>query len=192
VSVANGPQIREERKQDLEKHLAEVDAILKRQADDFDDEDAGVDEDGKTEEEWQGFEEPSRVDGTDEYVDEDKYTTVTIKEMGDADEWDASGDEDAKATTNTKDGVERNEDGTEVKNKRVWTKERPKNNKPRRRSPNSSTRARRKGKRQGQSRRRRMPSLRSSVKENKIPLFNIKNVQYFNQKNLSQTVTMEV
>ena len=135
MSVANGPQIREERKQDLEKHLAEVDAILKRQADDFDDEDAGVDEDGKTEEEWQGFEEPSRVDGTDEYVDEDKYTTVTIKEMGDADEWDASGDEDAKATTNTKDGVERNEDGTEVKNKRVWTKERPKNNKPKKKKP---------------------------------------------------------
>lgn len=134
--VADLPQIREERKQDLEKHLAEVDAVLKRQADDFDDEDATEeDKNGKAEEEWQGFEELAKVDGTDEYVDEDKYTTVTIKEMGDADEWNASEDEDAKVTTTVTDGVEKNEDGTEVKKKRVWTKERPKNNKPKKKKP---------------------------------------------------------
>ena len=134
--VADLPQIREERKQDLEKHLAEVDAVLKQQADDFDDEDATEeDENGKAEEEWQGLEELAKVDGTDEYVDEDKYTTVTIKEMGDADEWNASEDEDAKVTTTVTDGVEKNEDGTEVKKKRVWTKERPKNNKPKKKKP---------------------------------------------------------
>lgn len=33
-------------------------------------------------EEWQGFEEPAPVDYEEEYIDEDKYTTVTVEEMG--------------------------------------------------------------------------------------------------------------
>lgn len=33
------------------------------------------------EEDWEGFEEPPAVDYEAEYVDEDKYTTVTVEEM---------------------------------------------------------------------------------------------------------------
>lgn len=37
---------------------------------------------GSDSEEWQGFEEPAPVDYEEEYIDEDKYTTVTVEEMG--------------------------------------------------------------------------------------------------------------
>lgn len=33
-------------------------------------------------EEWEGFEDPLPVDYEEEYIDEDKYTTVTVEELG--------------------------------------------------------------------------------------------------------------
>lgn len=38
-------------------------------------------ESGSNDEEWEGFEEPPAVDYEAEYIDEDKYTTVTVEEM---------------------------------------------------------------------------------------------------------------
>jgi ribosomal RNA-processing protein 17 len=44
--------------------------------------DSGSESDGESEDEWEGFEEPIPVDHEAEYIDEDKYTTVTVEEMG--------------------------------------------------------------------------------------------------------------
>lgn len=91
-------QIRDERKRDLEKHVAEVNALLKKQIDssaeeDFEDEDAKDDD-------WAGFEDIPTLDGTDEYIDEGKYTTVTIKELDDVRDFESqSEDEDGEAKT---------------------------------------------------------------------------------------------
>ena len=47
-----------------------------------DDDNAGDDgSDGDQDEEWEGFAEPPPVDYEAEYIDEDKYTTVTVEEM---------------------------------------------------------------------------------------------------------------
>lgn len=44
---------------------------------------SGSDSDSQGEgDEWEGFAEPVPVDHEAEYVDEDKYTTVTVEEMG--------------------------------------------------------------------------------------------------------------
>lgn len=43
---------------------------------------SGSDSDSESEGEWKGFEEPVPVDHEAEYIDEDKYTTVTVEEMG--------------------------------------------------------------------------------------------------------------
>jgi ribosomal RNA-processing protein 17 len=43
---------------------------------------SGSESDSDSEDEWEGFEEPIPVDHEAEYIDEDKYTTVTVEEMG--------------------------------------------------------------------------------------------------------------
>ncbi|GAB7349506.1 hypothetical protein MBLNU459_g0214t1 [Dothideomycetes sp. NU459] len=78
-------QLREQRKQDLERHVAEVNTLTRQQNPDLspEPEDGGRDDEG---DEWNGIAadlEPA-IDGVDEYVDEDKFTTVTIEAMDDA------------------------------------------------------------------------------------------------------------
>lgn len=65
--------------------MAEVNALLKQANPDASEAESGVEEGegGVTEEGWNGIEEPAAVDGVDEYIDEDKYTTVTIETMDD-------------------------------------------------------------------------------------------------------------
>ncbi|KAJ9142681.1 hypothetical protein NKR23_g6971 [Pleurostoma richardsiae] len=75
-------QVREERKQQLEDHVRKVKAILKE---------TGIpglgsdseSEDGEDGDEWGGFQdEPAAlepVDHEEEYIDEDRYTTVTVE-----------------------------------------------------------------------------------------------------------------
>ena len=46
-----------------------------------DESDSGSESSGDENEEWEGFAEPPAVDYEAEYVDEDKYTTVTVEEM---------------------------------------------------------------------------------------------------------------
>ncbi|KAJ5817996.1 Nucleolar protein 12 [Penicillium robsamsonii] len=71
--------IREDRKKDFEQAMAEHKAVLKRMKEDAGD--LGEMEGEKEEEDWEGFEEPPAVDYEAEYIDEDKYTTVTVEEM---------------------------------------------------------------------------------------------------------------
>ncbi|KAJ5915501.1 Protein required for cell viability Rrp17 [Penicillium verhagenii] len=74
-------QLREERAADMKRIMEEHKSHLKRMKAEFDsDSDSNADE-GSDEEEWGGIEEPPAVDYEAEYVDEDKYTTVTVEEM---------------------------------------------------------------------------------------------------------------
>lgn len=72
-------QIREER-------AAEVQRVLEETRKRLEELDSESDSGNKSseEEEWQGFDEPPPVDYEAEYIDEDKYTTVTVEEMDSA------------------------------------------------------------------------------------------------------------
>jgi ribosomal RNA-processing protein 17 len=77
--MANGGQLREERKQELEEHVAAVNAILKEVSSVG----AGLDSDEEGEV-WGGIEEEEDkveevLDREEEYVDEDRWTTVTVE-----------------------------------------------------------------------------------------------------------------
>ncbi|KAF2645450.1 hypothetical protein P280DRAFT_389373 [Massarina eburnea CBS 473.64] len=111
--------MRKQRKEDLEKHVSEVNRLVKQangelfsdSSDGEDDEDNG---------EWNGIPdapEPEVIDQEEEYIDEDKYTTVTIETVG-----------------ISKQGFETKGDGSEDegegKEKKVWTKEKPKTARP--------------------------------------------------------------
>jgi ribosomal RNA-processing protein 17 len=72
-------QIREQRAAEIEQALNESKRMLEQMRGDASSQESGSDSDS---EEWQGFEEPAPVDYEEEYIDEDKYTTVTVEEMG--------------------------------------------------------------------------------------------------------------
>ncbi|KAF1845728.1 uncharacterized protein K460DRAFT_366576 [Cucurbitaria berberidis CBS 394.84] len=125
-------ELRQQRKVDLEKHVEEVNRLVKQANGDIsglagasDSEDDDEDDD---EEEFTGFQEPEPINQEDEYIDEDKYTTVTIETVS----IDRSGfttpggttEEEKEAAAKAKDGA------NEEKKKRVWTKEWPKSDKP--------------------------------------------------------------
>ncbi|KFY22855.1 hypothetical protein V493_06286 [Pseudogymnoascus sp. VKM F-4281 (FW-2241)] len=73
-------QLREERTQELKEHVAAVDALLAESKSPFlDHEESG--EDG----EWDGIKEEAPtepIDHEEEYIDEDRFTTVTVEEVG--------------------------------------------------------------------------------------------------------------
>ncbi|KAI1824641.1 nucleolar protein 12-domain-containing protein [Xylaria intraflava] len=79
-------QLREERQREVEEHVQNVNNALKQaaQAGYIDDEKSGSDEDD-TAHEWGGFEDtPAQqdlVDHEEEYIDEDRYTTVTVESV---------------------------------------------------------------------------------------------------------------
>jgi ribosomal RNA-processing protein 17 len=108
-------QIRQQRKEDLEKHVSEVNMLLRRAAGE------ATDVEDSSESEFEGFPDPvipEEVNREEEYIDEDKYTTVTIESVG-----------------ISKDGFEKPGEKKEVvegpkKEKRVWTKEKPKSARP--------------------------------------------------------------
>lgn len=74
--------MRSERKQELEEHVAAVNALLEEQNVDFRKVFAEDGSDG----EWDGIQDDDTpaldpIDHEEEYIDEDKYTTVTIEEV---------------------------------------------------------------------------------------------------------------
>lgn len=73
--------MRQERKQELEEHVAAVNALLEEQNVDFRKVYAEDGSDG----EWDGIKDDDTpmepIDHEEEYIDEDKYTTVTIEEV---------------------------------------------------------------------------------------------------------------
>lgn len=119
--------MRDERKADLERHVAEVNALLDPpEAVDGD----GSDDDGDTAEEWNGAEEVPPIDHEAEYIDEDKYTTVTVEAMDlskeglhKVEQEGRKQEEEVVPEVEEKDAEPR--DATEPK-KRTWTKEKPK------------------------------------------------------------------
>jgi ribosomal RNA-processing protein 17 len=77
--------MREQRKTDLQVHLKEFNAELRKQNPDIPSE--SEDEDDAEEATFEGFGAVDDVDGQeDEYVDEDKYTTVTVEAMTGSDD----------------------------------------------------------------------------------------------------------
>ncbi|KAF2657291.1 hypothetical protein K491DRAFT_756891 [Lophiostoma macrostomum CBS 122681] len=127
-------QLRQKRKTDLESHVAEVNSLLKKAAN------GNLSETGDTSDndEWEGFEEPvvDVVNQEDEYIDEDKYTTVTIESVGiSRDGFEKAGvDEDSDGDGEGEGDKENGgEGGIAGGKKRVWTKEKPKTDRPKKR-----------------------------------------------------------
>ena len=80
--MADCKQLRDERKADLERHVKEVNALLpKFAAPPGSDSDA--DDQVRADAEWSGLGDVplQPVDHEAEYIDEDKYTTVTVEEV---------------------------------------------------------------------------------------------------------------
>lgn len=78
--------MREQRKADLETHLKQFNQELRRQNPDLPSESEEEDDDAE-EATFEGFGAVDEIDGhEDEYVDEDKYTTVTVEAMGGSDD----------------------------------------------------------------------------------------------------------
>jgi ribosomal RNA-processing protein 17 len=68
--------MRKQRKQQLEEHVEAINAALGKSLGNYSSDES---QEGG---EWKGFEDPPDVNYQDEYVDEDKYTTVTIETVG--------------------------------------------------------------------------------------------------------------
>ena len=74
--------MREERAADFQRALEEHKRQLKEMNEENESGDDAENSSSHTEEdEWEGIEEPPAVDYEAEYIDEDKYTTVTVEEM---------------------------------------------------------------------------------------------------------------
>ncbi|KAI5203054.1 hypothetical protein E4T39_04300 [Aureobasidium subglaciale] len=111
-------ELRDQRKVDLERHVAEVNDLLRKANKDSDDEDSNAED----EEEWNGIASPPRpsIDGVDEYVDEDKYTTVTIEAMDDAKAFTNGSDDEEDAAA--KKEYTKDKEVEPVKKRMVWIK----------------------------------------------------------------------
>ncbi|OCL13339.1 hypothetical protein AOQ84DRAFT_283363 [Glonium stellatum] len=127
-------ELRQQRKEDLERHVQEVNALLRKANGDLgeegeDEEDEAADGEGP-EEEWIGFEEPAEINREEEYIDEDKYTTVTVETVdisksGFVKLEQSGSDEDSKGREETAVGSK-----SQTSNKRIWTKEKPSKDRP--------------------------------------------------------------
>ncbi|KAJ5634129.1 hypothetical protein N7528_001971 [Penicillium herquei] len=73
-------RLREERAAEFNRALEEHKRQLK-QIKEENGEDSENDSEDEDDQEWEGIEEPPAVDYEAEYIDEDKYTTVTVEEM---------------------------------------------------------------------------------------------------------------
>nr|OQO23458.1 hypothetical protein B0A51_08705 [Rachicladosporium sp. CCFEE 5018] len=124
-------QLREQRKEDLSQHVAEFQRELQRMNEDVEKaaSEAGENSDAGADEAEVEVQDVTAQES--EYVDEDKYTTVTVSAMDDTptdDELDASAARKAaeaklKAETDAKELEER-------RKKRPWLKEKPDDGKP--------------------------------------------------------------
>jgi ribosomal RNA-processing protein 17 len=119
-------KLRNERKLELEERVQMVDAYFKptpaASLKEGDDTDASEDEAVLDEESP-----PERVDHEAEYIDEDKYTSVVVEEVGvDRDGFVFEANEESTGPEPDTDGVHKSSDSTEANKKRTWTAEKPK------------------------------------------------------------------
>ena len=94
--------------------------------------------------EWEGFAEPALVDHGAEYVDEDRYTTVTVEAVAvkhdglhrvhsDSSDTEVYEDDQNEDRACTSKATEFRQEKIKSKAKRVWTKENPKQGKKKKR-----------------------------------------------------------
>jgi ribosomal RNA-processing protein 17 len=123
-------KIREDRRQEIEAHVQAVNATLRNMMESSDEEDDGGERGGA---EWDGIDDEEtmvveEIDHEAEYIDEEKYTTVTVEAM----------DVSKEGSFKTAEGTDErdDEDGAEkktvtlaveapVKQQRKWTKDKP-------------------------------------------------------------------
>ncbi|KAF2237582.1 hypothetical protein EV356DRAFT_510526 [Viridothelium virens] len=140
-------EMRKRRRQQLEEHVEAVNSMLRNINGhaDINEEDANDVPEPNGGEEWAGFEEPPEINRVDEYIDEDKYATVTVEsvhvakdglhvamEENDGDNDDDEDDQVADSDPEEKDR-ERDTSNGKLQKKRIWTKEKPAGNKPKKR-----------------------------------------------------------
>src|ERR1700728_777547 len=124
-------QLREERKADLERHVQEVNTFLQPQQDTETESESERKSESREAESWDGISEPPGVDYEAEYVDEDRYTTVTVDAMDLSKEGLHMAEEDLRKQDRVdEDGRGRGDGvtgkGENVGEKRKWTREKPK------------------------------------------------------------------
>jgi ribosomal RNA-processing protein 17 len=73
--------MRKQRKQQLEEHVQAINVALRKSVG-YENGENDSDDEESAKGEWEGIEEPPPVNHEDEYVDEDKYTTVTVETVG--------------------------------------------------------------------------------------------------------------
>ncbi|KAK6369582.1 hypothetical protein LTS17_009488 [Exophiala oligosperma] len=131
--IAERKKLREERKADLERHVQEVNAMLRpvTALDDSGEEEGGDTHANSDQEEWSGIsdDQPTPIDHEAEYIDEDKYTTVTVEAMDVSREglFKAEQAKDEGHKTHGENARPDQEPVAGVK-KPKWTKEKPKDN----------------------------------------------------------------
>lgn len=123
----------------MEEHKLQLKRLKEEDAIDNGDSDF----DKESDEEWEGIEEPPAVDYEAEYIDEDKYTTVTVEEIDSSREGlrksilgEDDDEEEAKAKAKAEEAAKKAEEEAETARKR---KERVTS--PRRRRSSSGTKA---------------------------------------------------
>ncbi|OJD09726.1 hypothetical protein ACJ73_10122 [Blastomyces percursus] len=137
-------RIREERRAEFERALEENRTVMREISRAAAGESSSDEEnDNRTDEEWEGIAEPPPVDYEAEYIDEDKYTTVTVEELdvssrdelrrrvdvesdGDKEDSEDGGEGKEKKNNNVEQEGQEGGEGTSKPKKRVWTKENPK------------------------------------------------------------------
>lgn len=124
-------QLREERKADLERHVQEVNTFLQPLQDIETQSKSESEPESREAESWDGISEPPNVDHEAEYVDEDRYTTVTVEAMDLSKEALHMAEEDLRKQEKVdKDGRSGSDrvtgKGENVGEKRKWTREKPK------------------------------------------------------------------
>ncbi|OAP62497.1 hypothetical protein AYL99_04702 [Fonsecaea erecta] len=126
-------RLREQRKADLERHVQAVNALLRPFVDLDEGENEEVEE--NSEEEWSGISdpEPHSLHHETEYIDEDKYTTVTVEAMDVSREGLSKREQDQDENTeqHSRESSEGPNNGEAEKQKSLWTRERPKDIKKR-------------------------------------------------------------
>lgn len=127
--------MRKRRREDLDKHVREVNQLLKKANGEVSDDGENGNGD-ESESEFEGFDDAAPefepVNREEEYIDEDKYTTVTVESVGISKTGferagDESEDEEVEGDEENKDSG--GEGGDAGKKKREWTKEKPKSEK---------------------------------------------------------------
>jgi ribosomal RNA-processing protein 17 len=124
-------QLREERKADLERHVQEVNTFLQPQQDTETESESESKPESREVESWDGISEPPNVDYEAEYVDEDRYTTVTVDAMDLSKEGLHMAEEDLRKQNRVDQDGRGGSDGITGKGeivgeKRKWTREKPK------------------------------------------------------------------